>query len=108
MIDIEPRYLAEIKTTLKAELPNCDVWVFGSRVRESATKYSDVDLAVIGEGRIDWRVLEKVKDSFARSDLPFMVDVLDWNAISREFQLVIERRYEVIQTGEAKPGESPD
>jgi len=33
------------------------------------------------------------------SDLPFRVDILDWNAISPEFKKVIEQGYEVIYPG---------
>ncbi len=46
---------------------------------------------------LDWRRLAELKEAFQQSDLPFRVDLLDWNAISAEFRNVIEKDgYEVI------------
>lgn len=97
MIDIESGYLIEIKNTLQDIVPNCDVLVYGSRVRGNALKYSDLDLAIVGREKLDWRIIEELKDAFAESDLPYRVDVLDWNAISTEFQKAIEKHHETIQ-----------
>ena len=72
---------------------------FGSRVRGNARKYSDLDLAIVGKKRLDWRELEALRDAFAESDLPMQVDVLDWNAVSDEFRAVIARHSEPIPLG---------
>ena len=98
MIDLEPTYLQEIRRILLEHVPDYEVRLFGSRIIGQARKYSDLDLALVGKEKIDWRKLEALKDAFAESDLPIMIDVLDWNAISDEFRKVIERKYEVIQT----------
>ena len=46
---------------------------------------------------LDWRILAELKEAFQESELPFRVDLLDWNAISDEFRTVIEKSgYEVI------------
>ena len=71
--------------------------VFGSRINGTAKPYSDLDLAVVGQKALDWRILAKLKEAFQESELPFRVDLLDWNAISDEFRNVIEKSgYEVI------------
>jgi uncharacterized protein len=97
MIDLKPEYLAEVQGILKEHVPGCEVRVFGSRLNGTAGKNSDLDLALIGDGLLGWRVLENLKDAFAESALPFIVDVLDWHAISESFQEIIEKRYEVVQ-----------
>ena len=99
MLDLAPRYLTEIKKTLKTIVPDCEVRVFGSRVTGNAKKFSDLDLALIGKEKIDWQLIEQLKDAFAESDLPYMVDVLDWNALSKEFQRLIEKQSVTIQKG---------
>jgi len=38
------------------------------------------------------------KYAFSESDLPFMVDVLDWNTVSPRFREVIAGAYEILQT----------
>ena len=98
MIDIDPKYLVEIKKTLKTIAPDYEVRVFGSRVTGHAKEFSDVDLALIGKEKIDWQLIEQLKDAFSESDLPYMVDVLDWNAISKEFQNLIEKQSVTIQS----------
>jgi len=44
-----------------------------------------------------------LREAFAESNLPFRVEILDYNAISKEFQAVIDKQYEVVQQ---KPGQS--
>lgn len=97
MIDLEERYLAEVIRILRERLLDCEVRAFGSRVRGKARKYSDLDLAVIGKERLDWRRLEAVRDAFAESDLPIQVDVLDWNAVSDEFRAAIAGHSELVR-----------
>ena len=47
--------------------------------------------------RLNPDTLRHLKEAFEESDLPFRVDVLDWNETSREFQKVIEKGFEVIK-----------
>jgi len=100
MIDISPDQLQTIKEILKHHAPACEVRAFGSRFRWTAKDYSDLDLAIVGKEKFPFRKISALKTAFEESDLPYRVDVLDWHAISPEFQKVIEQGYEVIQ----KPG----
>ena len=70
---------------------------FGSRAAWTAKDYSDLDLAVVGAGPLDWRTLGRLKEAFEESSLPMRVDVLDWHAIPDSFRQVIERGYVVVQ-----------
>ncbi|MFA5866020.1 MAG: nucleotidyltransferase domain-containing protein [Phycisphaerae bacterium] len=97
MIDIEEKYLAEIQWILKDHVPECEVRVFGSRIKGKAEKFSDLDLVLVGGEKLDWRKIELLKDAFASSNLPMMIDIIDWYAISDEFKAVIEKHYEIIQ-----------
>ena len=98
MIDASPVHLAMIKRILAELAPECDVRVFGSRINGRARPFSDLDLAIIAPHPLDWRRLEQLKDAFSESDLPFMVDVLDWNTVSPRFREVIAGAYEILQT----------
>jgi len=60
------------------------------------------EVSLIGKDKIDWRRMEALKDNFSESDLPFMVDVLDWHAISEHFRQVIDTQYEVIITDQGE------
>ena len=97
MIDLEPKHLEMIKHILAQHVPDCEVRVFGSRVTGKAQTYSDIDIALVGNGLIDWRRIETLKDAFSESNLPIIVDVLDFNAASENFQKIIQQKYELIQ-----------
>ncbi len=84
-----------------------EVRAFGSRVNGPAKSYSDLDLAVVAPTQLNPETLRLLKEAFEESDLPFRVDVLDWNEASPEFQKVIEKAYEVIQAGNQDTLPSP-
>lgn len=100
MIDLSPEHLAIIRNILKTEIPGIEVRVFGSRINGKAEKYSDLDLVLVGKEKLDWKRIETLKDAFAESDLPFMVDVVDWYAISDEFRKVIGGESVVLVKGD--------
>ena len=97
MIDLEAKYLDLVRRVLEAQVPEVEVRAFGSRVNGKARRFSDLDLALVGEKAIDLRRLEELRDAFSESDLPMKVDVLDWHAISDSFRKVIDRQCEVIR-----------
>ena len=97
MIKVEEKYLAEIKRILHTQVPELEVRAYGSRVNGSAEKYSDLDLALVGDGSLNWRKIAAIKNAFSESDLPFMVDVVDWHTLKPEFRQLIEQTCEVIQ-----------
>ena len=100
MIDLRPDFLDTLKRLLAEIVPDCEVRIFGSRYNWTATDASDLDLALVGPGKLHWRTLTRLKAALEESSLPYRVDVLDWRAISPEFQKVIEQGYEVIQKSE--------
>ncbi|MFH1829814.1 MAG: nucleotidyltransferase domain-containing protein [Pseudomonadota bacterium] len=96
MIDVRPEHLAEIRRILALHAPDCEVRAFGSRVNGRPEPSSDLDLVLMGPEKFDWRFIERLKDAFAASDLPFMVDVIDWHDMSEEFRNLVEKKYEVV------------
>lgn len=98
MIDLAERYLETIKHILATYVGGCEVRAFGSRSNGTATPFSDLDLAIVGNGKIERRVKMLLREAFEESDLPFRVDVIDYNAISDSFRTIIDNTYEVIQT----------
>jgi predicted nucleotidyltransferase len=49
MIDLSPHFLTTVKSILERRVPEREVWAFGSRVKATARKFSDLDLAILGE-----------------------------------------------------------
>ena len=88
MIDLDRKYLAEVMEILACLAPDCEVWVFGSRLSGQARPFSDLDLVLVGKEKLSLERLGTLKDAFAESGLPIMVDLLDWHTLSPEFRTV--------------------
>ncbi len=97
MIDITNDQKSIIHDILKASVPDSEVLAFGSRISQHHGKYSDLDLAVHGRGRLSLLQLFELKEKFSESSLPFRVDITDWNAFSPEFQKIVFSRAVKIQ-----------
>lgn len=70
-------------------LPNTKIYAFGSRVNNTAQKYSDLDLALdVGEP-IGLLILSNLEESFSESDIPYKVDLVDFQRVTEEFQNII-------------------
>jgi predicted nucleotidyltransferase len=102
MINVEPGHLEEVKRILESLTPGCEAWAFGSRVTGKNRKYSDLDVALVGEGRLDWRLIEAVKDAMSESDVPFTVDIVDYAAAGEGFRRIILGAREMIHAPAAK------
>ena len=90
LVDIRPDHLRIVQNVLRDHLPaGVKTWVFGSRAQWSAREGSDLDLALEGEIEIDRTVIEALADAFEDSDLPYTVDVVDTNRITKRFRHIV-------------------
>ena len=96
MIDLDLNSLQRIKIILKKHVPGVEVRAFGSRVSGGAKKFSDVDLVIIGNTPVPNKVMNELRFEFSNSDLPIMVDIIDWHKITKEFQEKIQSTSEVF------------
>jgi type I restriction enzyme S subunit len=96
-IDLEPRLLRQVEMILREHVPECEVWVFGSRVGSSHPKrFSDLDLAVIATDALPTRRLALLVYAFAESDLPMKVDVVDWRSTTPAMRERIAAQHETL------------
>ncbi len=85
MIDLEEKYIDFIREIITKYLSSCKIYIFGSRVKNKAKKYSDIDIALDCKNLND-EILLKIKNEFENSTLPYEVDVVDLNTISETFK----------------------
>lgn len=97
MIDLEKKYLDIVLRILAEHVPQRKVLAFGSRVSGAAGKYSDLDLAIVAEGKLEMKEMQELKTAFAESDLPIMVDALDISDVTENFKAIILSNCETIQ-----------
>ncbi|MDR1997590.1 MAG: nucleotidyltransferase domain-containing protein [Candidatus Margulisbacteria bacterium] len=93
VLDIQPEVRAVLTGILSAYLQNGEmVYVFGSRAKGSARKYSDLDIAIDAHGRaVDFSKECALKCALEESDIPYRVDVVDWNSVPPEFKTLIKK-----------------
>ena len=90
-VDIRPDHLAIVQDILRAHLPaEFEVWVFGSRATWTTKDSSDLDLALTGPSKLDYRIMGDLEIAFEESDLPCTVDIVDLNAVSPEFKNIVD------------------
>ena len=70
MIDLPPSQLEAVKRILAERVPECEVRAFGSRINQTAKKWSDLDLAVVGLDKLGQHALYDLKEAFEESTLP--------------------------------------
>ena len=71
--------------------PHCAIYLFGSRAQGRARAGSDIDLALDAGKKIDWRVLNNIRDDIEESVIPFFVDVVDLHNVDDAFRKEIEK-----------------
>ena len=96
MIDITKKERNIISDILNQYLCGREVMVFGSRASGSPKPYSDLDIAIMGDEKIDFETQALLRDAFEESDLPFRVDILQWCNTSPEFKKTIQPQLEVF------------
>jgi predicted nucleotidyltransferase len=97
MTNVSRKHIETIKRILAQYVGGCEVRAFGSRVIGPAKEHSDLDLAVVAGNKIQRRAKMLLREAFEESDLPFRVDVIDYNAVSGEFRAIIDAKYEILQ-----------
>ena len=102
-IDLRTGDLESVLRILAGHVPDREVRAFGSRVSGTARDFSDLDLAILGDGPLPAAVLANLQEAFRESDLPFKVDVIDWATTQDHFRRIIEREYVVLNGGRQSP-----
>lgn len=95
-ISIPVRHLSYLLEQLKLYIPDATVWAFGSRVKGSNRTSSDLDLAVLCDKQTAKKQLPKLNEVFIESDIPFKVQLLDFNRLPVNLQENIKKKYIIL------------
>jgi predicted nucleotidyltransferase len=98
MINASERELDIIINILKKYVYDGEVRAFGSRHKQTAKNYSDLDVAIVKYDGMPLPVMElaSIKEAFEESELPYRVDILDYWRISGGFRNIIDKSCEII------------
>ena len=85
---LEDQWRMLIKQTVQKYLGNdVQVFLFGSRATGTNRKWSDADVGIITKEKLGNEILF-IQDDLEQSDIPYRVDVVDFNAVSPQFAKV--------------------
>lgn len=87
MIHLEPRHLKMVMDIV-SKYPYT-FYVFGSRAKGTHKRLSDLDLCYFEE--IPLLAISDLEEQFTESDLPFTVDLVNWNTCRPSFQELIKK-----------------
>jgi len=93
------RYILE---QLELYISGMTVWAFGSRAKRSNRPASDLDLAVLCDKETAKKQLPKLNEIFIESDIPFKVQLLDFNRLPANMQENIKKKYVVLYQPQEK------
>ena len=72
------------------------LYVFGSRVKNTHKKFSDIDLCIVSDHPLADLVMAEIKERFQESSIPFKVDVVDYHSVSDDFKRLISSHWVAI------------
>ena len=67
-------------------------FIFGSRATGTSRRFSDIDIGVKSEKKIDTILLSDIKEVFEESNIPYTVDVVDFSQVSDKFNEVARQK----------------
>ena len=88
MLYVDPEDKAELLAIL-APIKQYDIQAYGSRVKGTHRKFSDLDLCFMQE--MPRETLSEIKDKFTDSNLPFFVSIVPWSKLNDNFKKLIQQ-----------------
>lgn len=92
-IAVSAEHLQFLLDEIRTFIPKATVWAFGSRIDGTARPASDLDLAVHCDKETAQKELPKLNERLIESDLPFKVQILDFDRLPENMQANIKTNY---------------
>lgn len=81
---ISQKYRIKVENIARKKIPDdVKLFVFGSSIDEHRERFYDIDLGVIG--KIDGKIIHELREDFEESDLPYKIDVVNFNEVDEQF-----------------------
>jgi predicted nucleotidyltransferase len=85
-IDLQSQYIEMLRPILEPLAGK--IFVYGSRVKGTASKFSDLDLCYKGD--VDKKIIRDIREQLRDSNLPIKVDLISYDQCTEEFKSLIE------------------
>lgn len=100
-IDLRPEWMTTVLRLIAEHLPEAEVLAYGSRVNGTSHEASDLDLVARNplDEKQPFSGIDDLREAFSESNLPILVDILDWARIPESFRQEIVRGGAVLLYG---------
>lgn len=95
MINLKPKHLKILQDIFLHYCPKAEIWAYGSRIHGDSHSGSDLDLAVKSFND-PGKNLSELRDLLIESNIPFLIDIHEYEKLPRSFQQEILKNYIVI------------
>ncbi len=97
-LELTPNVLVELEAIIRNFLPMHEVWAFGGRIKHQAHSGSDLDLVLRNPLQLNKPSSELAlfKSALRDSNIPILIDVVDWATLPEMFREEILKQYQVI------------
>ncbi|KKQ33394.1 MAG: polymerase beta domain protein region protein [candidate division TM6 bacterium GW2011_GWF2_37_49] len=83
---VKKRYQDELISIIHKHLPNCTIYLFGSRATGKERPGSDIDLAVNIGSSIPYQTLLKILVDIDDTTIPLKIDLVDLSTVDPDFR----------------------
>jgi predicted nucleotidyltransferase len=89
LIDLETKEkIIKIITTF---IPDAKIYLFGSRARGTASKWSDIDIALDAGKLLPNVAIDEIISVFQATNIPYKIEIVDFHKVNNDMQESISR-----------------
>ena len=85
-MSVKAQHKQKLLHIIRIYLPNCRVWLFGSRATNQQRPGSDIDLALDNGEKIPWETITRMLLDIDETTIPMKVDLVDLHTVEDEFK----------------------
>lgn len=83
---LDEKYKKKLIEIIEKYISDSKIYLFGSRAKGRHRETSDVDISIDAGKELSSNLLYKIKDEIEESNIPYFVDVVDFNYVSDEMK----------------------
>lgn len=95
MLDVPEKYLDELINIFQSYCQKAEIWAYGSRIKNDSHSGSDLDFAV-KSFHDDNKYFYELRELLNDSDVPFLIDIHEFDRLLEYFQEEILKDYIVF------------
>jgi predicted nucleotidyltransferase len=81
----------KIVKLISAIMPNVKIILFGSRARNTASKWSDIDIALDAGKPLSNTKVDEIKSILQATNIPYKIEIVDFHMVTEQMKQSISK-----------------